>query len=97
MRAAAVTLRRALFGMTCREVAEFLRAHLDGELPSRERRAFRRHLFWCRACVAYVVSYRETIRLARAIGEPDPDEAPEPIPEDLVRAILAARAAGRPE
>ena len=92
-----MTLRRIVFGLTCREVADFLRAYLDGELPGSERRAFRRHLFWCRPCVAYVASYRTTIRLARALGEPDPGEAPEPIPEALVRAVLAARAAGRPE
>lgn len=84
-------LRRTLFGLSCREVADFLLAWLDGELPLHERRAFERHLFWCRACVAYVESYRRTVALARELGEPTPEEPPEPVPEELVRAVLAAK------
>jgi anti-sigma factor RsiW len=84
-------LRRTIFGSTCREVADFLSAYLDGELPDKERRAFRRHLFWCKDCVAYVDSYRKTVDLLRALGKDLPEEAPEPIPEALVAAVLAAR------
>ncbi len=84
-------LRRTIFGLTCREVADFLSAYLDGELPDKERRAFGRHLFWCRDCVAYVESYRKTVELLRTLGKDGPAEAPEPIPEALVAAVLAAR------
>jgi anti-sigma factor RsiW len=88
-------LHRIVFGLSCREIADFLMAYLDGELPAKERRAFGRHLFWCRACVAYVDSYRAAVRLARAAGDAGADEPPEPIPEALVQAILEARSAGR--
>lgn len=92
-----MSLRRAIFGMSCREVADFLRAHLDGELSRKERRAFERHLFWCRPCVAYVESYGTTVRLARSLGQAPPQEVSAPVPEALVLAVLAARAAGRAE
>lgn len=86
-------LRRVIFGMTCRDLAEYLLAYLDDELPRSERRAFDRHLFWCKACRAYLESYRATVELARSLGTPLPDEAPEPVPEHLIAAVLAARAA----
>jgi anti-sigma factor RsiW len=92
-----VSLRRAIFGMSCREVADFLCAHLDGELSRAERRAFERHLFWCRPCVTYLESYRTTVRLARSLGSAPLHEVSEPMPEALVLAVLAARAAGRAE
>jgi len=86
-------LRRMIFGLTCREVSDFLLAWLEGDLPEAERAAFRRHLFWCRDCVNYVDNYRETVRLAQSLGEAGPEELPEPIPDDLLRAVLAAKRA----
>lgn len=75
--------------MTCREFAEFLDAYLRGELAPAERAEFERHLVVCEACVNYLASYRETVRLAQLAFT---DEAlPADVPEDLVRAILAAR------
>lgn len=82
-----------MFGpmLTCRELTDFLSRYVDGALTPEERKAFERHLSMCRPCRAYVESYRETIELERsAFAEPDalvPDE----VPEELVRAILAAR------
>ena len=87
-----MTLRRRIFGMTCRELADFLLAYLDGELDTGERRSLDRHLLWCRPCRAYLQSYRTTVQLARSLGKPAPDELPEPIPEELVEAVLASRA-----
>jgi anti-sigma factor RsiW len=73
--------------MTCREVVEYLMAYLDGELPEAERLVFEEHLAECPDCVHYLETYRETVRLGRDAcrGEDGP------VPEDLVRAILAAR------
>ncbi len=84
-------LRKLVFGMTCREVADFLGHYLDGDLPKAQRRAFDRHLFWCRACVAYVESYRATVRLARSLGRQGEVDLPAPPPESLVQAVLEAR------
>ena len=55
------------------------------------RERFDEHLAHCSHCVAYLQSYRDTVALAqRALREPLA-EAGDETPEDLVRAVLAAR------
>lgn len=79
--------------VTCREFVEFLAEYLAGELDDQARSAFDWHLARCPSCVAYMNTYRETRELARAaLGQPDAP-VPEQVPEDLLRAILAAREA----
>jgi anti-sigma factor RsiW len=76
--------------LTCRELIDFIAAYLDDELPRAERVRFEAHLRVCPACVSYLASYRETLRLEQqslAADEPPPDD----VPEELVRAILALR------
>jgi len=75
--------------LTCRELADFLADYFAGELGLDERSAFERHLAECPDCAAYLRSYAETIRLARDAYTDDP--VPAGVPEELVRAILAAR------
>jgi anti-sigma factor RsiW len=78
--------------MTCEEVVEFLMAYTSGELPETERAAFEEHLAECPDCVSYLHSYEETVRLGKAAcAGDDLDE----VPEELIRAILAARRKGR--
>lgn len=78
--------------MTCGELIGFLWRYVEDELSPDERGRFEVHLAICPDCASYLESYRETIRLARdAYVEPDAD-VPEDVPEDLVRAILDARA-----
>lgn len=77
--------------MTCRELAEFLMAYLDGELPDAQRAVFEQHLAGCPECRLYLDSYRTTIALGRdALQTPEADRAAPP-PADLVTAILASR------
>ena len=71
--------------MTCKEFVDFLWRYLDGELPDEERSVFDAHLAVCPACVRYLETYRETVRLSRDAAL-DPAEAP----EELVQAILDA-------
>ena len=79
--------------MTCKEVIDFLGDYLDGALPWRQRLVFNLHLVLCRHCRRYLASYSETIRLTRASGrEPSPEA--QPVPEELLQAILATRRAG---
>jgi anti-sigma factor RsiW len=77
---------------TCREWIEFLWQYKSGELSHTERATFDAHLVRCQPCVRYLKSYEETIKLGKSVfatpEEPVPDEAP----EELVQAILAARA-----
>jgi anti-sigma factor RsiW len=78
--------------MTCREVTDFLLEYLSGTLAANERTEFELHLLECPDCVTYLRSYQETIQLGKAAFA-DP-EAPvsDDVPEELVQAILSARA-----
>jgi anti-sigma factor RsiW len=76
--------------VTCREIADFLLAYVDGVLSPAARDAFDAHLGLCPDCVAYLQQYRDTIAAAPAAFAGD---EPADVPEDLVRAILASRAA----
>ena len=77
--------------MTCREFASFISDFLVGELPRADRLQFERHLAACPNCERYLAQYRETIAAGRAaFADPDGELPPE-VPEELVRAILAAR------
>jgi anti-sigma factor RsiW len=73
--------------MTCRDLADFLVNYIDGALPPVVHRQFEAHLDECAACVAYLRTYRETIRLTAASGD---EELMPAMPEELVQAIVAA-------
>lgn len=74
--------------MTCREFVEFLMEYLLGEV---DREKFDAHLAVCPACVNYLKTYQETVRMGKLVLA-DPDEKlPEEPPEELVKAILASR------
>ncbi len=77
--------------ITCRELVEFLDAYFEGELPEGDVADFEQHLSSCPPCVAYMKSYRESIRLGRRVSCESPEAVIEDVPEDLVQAILAAR------
>jgi anti-sigma factor RsiW len=74
----------------CREFVEFLMEYLDGALGDGERRVFEEHVGDCPACVNYLDTYRETVRLGKGVCAPDA-EVPPDVPEELVQAILSAR------
>ena len=81
--------------MNCREMTEFLLDYESGELPSDVRAHFEEHLRRCPECVCYMRSYQATVRACHEAAAPA--DLP-PLPDGLVRAILAARArlGGRP-
>jgi anti-sigma factor RsiW len=81
--------------VNCREFVEFLMGYLDGELPDSQRSVFEEHMGDCPSCVTYLDTYRETVRLGRGICAEPEGPVPEDAPEDLVRAILAARREAR--
>lgn len=71
----------------CEEVITFLWAYLGGELPPEKAAEFERHLAVCPSCVNYIETYKKTVELSRGTLEPVTEE----MPEDLLRAVLAAR------
>jgi anti-sigma factor RsiW len=78
--------------LSCREFVEFLADYLAGGLPQERLDAFNAHLAACPSCASYMRSYLEAVRLGRLAaryGQP----APEDVPAELIRAILAARRA----
>jgi anti-sigma factor RsiW len=79
--------------MTCRHILDFLMDYLNGELSAEERAIFDRHMSLCPPCVAYLKSYQETVKLEQCLGHAH-EPACEEIPEELVKAILAARKKG---
>jgi anti-sigma factor RsiW len=70
---------------------DFLMAYLDLELAPDVRRAFEEHIDACPPCLAYLDSYRETVRLGQCLCADPEDAVPDDVPEALVRGILAAR------
>ena len=86
-----VMLRHLPLMITCRQFEDFILAYLEGELPERQKFVFELHLKVCRECRDYLAAYRRTIEISkRAFEEPD-QPVPDDVPEDLVKAILAAR------
>ena len=79
--------------MTCRELADFIADYFSGALPSATRASFEHHLKICPNCVAYLSNYRDTIALGRGAFADDEADVPENVPDRLVQAILASRAA----
>ena len=75
--------------LTCRELIDFLNEYVDGTLDATRRAAFDAHLRACPDCVDYLSSYRATMELCKdAVAD---DAVPTDVPEDLIRAIVAAR------
>ena len=77
--------------MTCREFVDFLMDYLEGALPATQRATFQEHMGECPSCVTYLETYEETVRLGREVCRDLEGPVPEDVPEQLVRAILAAR------
>ena len=81
--------------MTCREFIEFLWRYTSGELPPEERFEFDAHMAVCPECISYLRSYVQTVEMEK-LAYPDPESTlPDEVPEDLVKAILAARSKTR--
>ena len=70
---------------TCRELIAFLDDYCAGELSAEWVEGFEWHLARCVSCVAYVASYRETIRAAQHATHVEIED----LPPDLLTAILA--------
>ena len=77
--------------VTCREFADFMADYLSSELPQDARQQFDGHLGLCVNCQRYLTSYRETVALGKRAFDDDDAALPAEVPEDLVKAILAAR------
>jgi anti-sigma factor RsiW len=85
-------LMRIAKEISCKDFVAFLDRYLDGELEAERKAVFERHLAICPDCTAYLDSYRKTMSLsAQALR--GSAAGPPAMPDELVRAILAARRA----
>lgn len=74
--------------LSCREFTAFLDAYLENELEPEQRRLFERHLEICPDCHNYLQSYRATMHSSvMALRGELPAQ---PVPEDLILAVLKA-------
>ncbi len=87
----ALAMRTLPLMLTCQALEGFIVDYLDGTLPRAQRRKFDLHLRLCPDCGRYLEAYKRTISLSQAACR-DPDApVPADVPEELVKAILAAR------
>jgi anti-sigma factor RsiW len=54
-------------GLTCQQVAALLVDYVTEDMASPTRTAFEAHLRNCPDCVAFLATYKETIRTTRAV------------------------------
>jgi len=76
--------------MTCRELVTFLMDYLAGDLSQQEKTRFDTHLTACSQCRAYLDSYQKTVAMGKLAFQCEDEALPPEVPEDLVRAIVAA-------
>jgi len=77
--------------ITCKQFEDFILAYLDDELSDRQKFIFELHIKVCSECRDYIAAYQRTIEVTkRAFKDPD-QPVPSEVPDDLVKAILAAR------
>jgi anti-sigma factor RsiW len=78
--------------VTCREFADFMADYLSGELPADSHDHFERHLRVCANCRKYLAGYEASLELGKRAFEDDDRDLPGDVPEELVKAIIEARA-----
>ncbi len=77
--------------ITCRAFDNFILSYLDDELTEKQRRTFEFHLRVCRECRDYLTAYKRTIEISKRAFEHSDSQIPCTVPDDLIRAILAAK------
>ena len=85
-------MMKRIHGMiTCREFEAFVLAYIDGDLTQKQLTIFNLHLKMCRECREYLAAYQRTMELTSATALNTETFDSSEVPEDLVKAILAAK------
>lgn len=77
--------------VTCREFEDFILDYFEGNLSRRQRIVFGLHLLLCSECRTYLEAYGRATALSKAVFEDDAAAVPASVPDDLVKAVVAAR------
>ena len=70
-------------GIECRQIAELLTDYVEGRLPPATRELIDWHIDGCGPCVAFVNTFRSTVKAVRTLAE-----AP-PVPPELKQRLIA--------
>lgn len=82
--------------ITCRQFDQFLAGYLNGDLTKNQLRTFENHIALCPMCRAHFETYIASYQLhQRTYGDAE-NALPDDVPEDLVTAVLEARAVAKP-
>lgn len=79
--------------MTCQQLEDFIIDYLDGELPTGQKFVLELHLMVCPECRDYLAAYRQTMAIMKRVSEDERPPVPMKMPDDLIKAIHAARQA----
>jgi anti-sigma factor RsiW len=77
----------------CRQIAELLTDYVEGRLPSATRELIDWHIDGCGPCVAFVNTFRSTVKAVRAL--PDPPPVPPELKQRLLAVLRAQGSRGR--
>ncbi len=88
----AAMLRYMPLMITCRQFEDFIVEYLEDNLSRKQKLIFEMHIKVCRECRDYLAAYKRTVDVVAQTSAGDKQSEPLPeVPEDLVKAILAAR------
>ena len=88
----AAMMFRLPFMINCEEFEAFIVDYLEENLSRSQRIKFDMHLKLCRECRDYLQSYKATMNLTKAQTDiPFSKMEMGEVPEDLIKAVLAAR------
>jgi predicted anti-sigma-YlaC factor YlaD len=79
--------------MKCTEAHGHLACSLDERLSPAEQAKVDAHLGECPDCVRWLTDQVVLVQVLRGIGKIEEEELPPPVPEHLVRRVLAAHKA----
>ncbi len=77
--------------MSCREFETFIADYFEGTLSPRQKFEFELHLKVCRECRDYLAAYEAARKVTTSTLQDEHVAALSDVPEDLVKAVLAAR------
>ena len=83
--------------MKCPGIHALLASSLDEPLPPAEQAEVDAHLGNCPACVRWLTETVLVVEVLRRVGHIEEEELPPPVPEHLVRRVLAAHRAAMAE
>ena len=79
--------------MNCNRIHDLLATSLDEPLGQADQATVDAHVVQCPACVRWLTEQVLTVQVLRGVGKIEEAEVPPPLPEHLVRRVLAARSA----